>query len=296
MKRLVRWLRGIRSCALAPALEAQTGIRVSLSAEVQVLLALRYQELRRLGGALPSFEDAGFQIFSESNEDGILCFIFALIGATHRKLVDMGARGVVGSNSANLIVGHGWEALLIDFDERELGGARQFYDRSHATSVYPPRTLARWITPANVNAALAEQGFEQDLDLLCIDLDGQDYWIWRAINRAQPRVVVVEYQAMFGPDVAVTVPEAERFEPRMMGRFLLHGGASLPAWVSTMRHKGYRLIGCNSYCYNAFFMHEDEGRDVFPEVPVASCFHHALARWAMKELLPLSTQFDWVEV
>jgi len=67
---------------------------------------------------LPSFDEIGFRVLSQNDEDGILLYIFSLIGATNKKVVDIGCSSIENSNTANLIINHGWIGLLIDYDER----------------------------------------------------------------------------------------------------------------------------------------------------------------------------------
>lgn len=92
---------------------------------------------------------------------------------------------------------------------------------------------------------------------MSIDIDGVDYWIWDAITVIKPRVVVLEYQDIIGPDKALTMPYSDDFDasnyPMTLGMpdFC---GASLPAFVKLARKKGYRLVGCNRLYYNAFFI------------------------------------------
>ena len=73
---------------------------------------------------LPKFDEVGFRVFSESDEDGILHYIFSLIGTSNKKLVDIGSASIFGSNTANLLINHGWTGLLIEGDEESLVSGR----------------------------------------------------------------------------------------------------------------------------------------------------------------------------
>jgi hypothetical protein len=129
-----------------------------------------------------------------------------------------------------------------------------------------------WITKNNINELIETNGFSGEVDLLSIDIDGVDYWIWRAITCIQPRLVVVEYNNRWTANESVTVPYEAEFQGRgatVMGEGYF--GASLPAFVKLGLEKGYRLVGANSIGTNAFFMRNDIGRDFFPEVTAESC-------------------------
>ena len=105
-----------------------------------------------------------------------------------------------------MILNHGWHGLLVDGNERRVERGARFYARSPHTYVYPPRFVCSWVTRGNVNALLTANGFAGPIDLLSLDLDGIDYWVWEALDAVQPRVVVVEYQDFLGPDRALDRP------------------------------------------------------------------------------------------
>jgi hypothetical protein len=134
------------------------------------------------------------------------------------------------------------------------------------------------------------------VDLLSIDVDGVDYWIWEAITCIRPRVVVVEVQVIWADARAVTVPYSPDFTPQMVDGFGAYSGASLPALVALGRAKGYRLIGSQQYGFNAFFMRNDVGADLFPEACASDCLRHPFVAWARDRLLPLVQDREWIEV
>ena len=139
-----------------------------------------------------------------------------------------------------------------------------------------------------------DNGVEGEIDLFSLDIDGIDYWIWNAVSVIQPRVVLVEYQDIWGPERAVTVPYKPDFN-----RFDVHPdfyGASLPAFVKLGHAKGYRLVGVNRYGFNAFFVRKGIGEDVLPEIPVADCFSHPKVIQGMKKRLPAVENLAWQEV
>ena len=70
-------------------------------------------------------------------------------------------------------------------------------------------------------------------------------------------------------------------------------GASLPAFVKLGKKKGYRLVGCQGYGFNAFFVRNDVGQDIFTEVPAERCFSHPFASWAHDKLLPMVKNLEW---
>lgn len=176
----------------------------------QVGLALRYRDLARSGADLPSLREVGFRVFSDTDEDGILLYLFSVLGTTDRRFVDIGASSPWGSNTANLIRHHGWTGLLVEADPRTAAATSRAYARDPDLR-YPPRVAHAFVTVENVNGLLREHGMTGEIDLLSIDIDGMDYWVWEAVEAVSPRVVVIEFQDILGPDRAVTVPYSPGF-------------------------------------------------------------------------------------
>lgn len=268
-------------------------------AATQLQLKFMYRSLVESGDALPSLSEVGFKAFSQTDEDGILLYIFSIIGTVNRKSVEVCAGNGIECNTANLIINHGWHGLLVDGNETLVKQGQDFYRTNPHTYVYPPRFVHAWITRGTINRTIKENGFEGEIDLLSIDMDGVDYWIWEAIEAIEPRVVVVEYQDIIGPEKSLTVPYSDNFNayehPTTLGmpNFC---GASLPAFTKLARTKGYRLVGCNRCGINAFFIRNPFGENEIPELPIKECFKHPKVLWGMNERFPTVKDFPWVEV
>ena len=287
-----------RDFLIDPILQRRANIQPPDAAS-QLQLQLTYQAWKESGRALPPLSQIGFKAFSQTDEDGILLYIFSIIGSASKKSVEICAGNGIECNTANLIINHGWHGLLVDGDEALVRSGNEHYKGNPNTYVYPPRFVHSWITRDNVNEVITKNGFEGEIDLLSIDMDGVDYWIWSAINCIEPRVVVVEYQDIIGPDKALTVPYSDAFNA--YEHPTTHGmpnfcGASLPAFVKLARTRGYRLVGCNRYGYNAFFIKNPLGEKEIPGIDIRDCFKHPKVLWGMKERFPTVKDFPWVEV
>ncbi|HEX7705704.1 MAG TPA: hypothetical protein VF701_04510 [Thermoanaerobaculia bacterium] len=270
-----------------------------MDAGSQVLLGLMYRDLLASGRPLPRFRDTGFKVFSQTDEDGLLLYIFSLIGAEKRTAVEICAGNGIECNAANLIVNHGWHALLVDGNAERVERGRTYYREHRWTYVYPPSFVQAWITRDNVNEVISSNGFSGEVGLLSIDLDGVDYWIWEAIQVIEPRVVVVEYQDIIGPDRALTVPYSDDFDAwihPMTDGTPNYFGASLPAFVKLASRKGYRLVGCNRLGYNAFFVRRGLCDDELPEIAARECFSHTKVIEGMRDRFPTVKDYPWVEV
>jgi hypothetical protein len=298
MKRLKKLARKIREWSNLPVthwLREHTGPDTA----AQIQLRLTYQQLVASGAALPALGDVGFKVFSQADEDGILLYLFSLLGTTNKKCVEICAGHGMECNTANLIIHHGWTGLLMDGDPALVRQGQMFYKHHTATFIYPPTFVQAWITKDNINDLVRMNGFAGEIDLLSLDVDGVDYWIWQALEVIQPRVVVLEYQDIIGPEKCLTVPYTEDFSSARypstneMPNFC---GASLAAFTKLARRKGYRLVGCNRYGFNAFFVRAGLGEKLQPEIPVADCFTHPKVLWGMKERWPTVKDLPWVEV
>lgn len=247
-------------------------LEIANSQVAQHALFLQYRDLAARARGAARLADAGFRTFSQADEDGLLLYVFAAIGFESRVLVDLGAALPEGSNTANLLCNWGFSGLLVDGDAQLAERSRAFYARHRDTWLHPPRVLHSWVTAENCNALLSGAAISGEIDLLSIDLDGVDYWVWRALDVVRPRVVVVECQDLWGAERSVTVPYRADFA--RPGADYDYCGASLPALVKLGHAKGYRLVGTNRYGYNAVFVRKGLAEEALPEADPAACLSH----------------------
>lgn len=266
---------------------------------VQILLQMRYRELAASRQPLPSFDDVELRFMSQNGEDGILLFLFALIGTTNKRCVEICAGDGLECNTANLIVNHGWQGLLVDGSEALLERGGEFYRNGSETWFWPPRLERAWVTAETVNQLVTGAGFAGPLDLLSLDMDGVDYWVWKALDSVDARVVVLEYNPALGPDVSYAVPYDPAFELQKHAQtdgHPWHTGASLRAYARLAKTKGLRLVGVQRYGFNAFFVKEGLAEDLLPTVTPESCYTHPAAIGGMELFAAQRDMFPWVRV
>ncbi|NDJ61548.1 MAG: hypothetical protein GYB67_10515, partial [Chloroflexi bacterium] len=139
----------------------------------QIQLRQHYQALLNTNPALlPALHETEFRIYSQHGEDGIIHYIFSIIGATTKRCVEICAGDGIQCNSANLIIHHGWDGLLFDGDAKNVERGRRFYQVTPDTISYPPVFELAWITRDNINDLIRRAGFAGEVDLLTIDIDG----------------------------------------------------------------------------------------------------------------------------
>ena len=198
-----------------------------------------------------------------------------MLGVANKSVVEICAGVGSECNAANLIINHAWDGLLFDGDAQNVNIANAFYGRFPDTFWRPPTVRQAWIDAETINDRISENGYTGEIDLLSLDMDGVDFWIWKAINCINPRVVVLEINDCIRAD-AVAVPYNRSFigpteeKPGWLG-------ASLAAWVKLGREKGYRLVGY-SQRGECLLGDNDLGADLIPEVSAASCLNDRTTR------------------
>jgi hypothetical protein len=198
----------------------------------------------------------GFKVYSQNDEDGIIQEIFHRIGTTDRRFVEFGVQTGVECNTVKLLI-EGWSGLWIDADPLKVAVIRRnfapFLDGGGLT------VLQDLVTAENINTLLTRAGMDGEIDFLSIDIDYNDYWVWKAIDAVRPRVVAIEYNAAFRPPLSITVP----YDPQGRWDGSNYHGASLEALVRLGTAKGYAIVGCSIAGVNAFFVRGDQCGDRF---------------------------------
>jgi hypothetical protein len=231
-----------------------------------------YPELASEADPQTAFNRSECRVYSQNGEDGILLYLFSRIGVTDRRYVEFGIGDGRECNTTNLAVTFGWGGLAMDADEVLVRSARTFYATRPTLRASGVRVEHARVEPDTVNELLLEFGVGGDLDLLSIDIDGNDYWVWEAVRAISPRIVVIEYNASFGDSRSVSIPyrpSFDRYKEHVSG---FYHGASLRALTRVARRKGYVLAGCDSRGSNAFFVREDAASGRIEPVEVAAAF------------------------
>lgn len=299
---LRKWLRGIGFVMLENTSHDLKSQFASLHKATQLSLILQYRgELRAfrsgLTNQLPSFDEVELRCCSQNGEDGILLYIFALIGTTNKKVVEICCGNGIECNAANLILHHGWYGLLIDGNARLIEEGKKIYKQHKDTFSMPPFLKHAWVTKYNVNEVIAtEYGFSGEIDLLSLDMDGVDYWILKEIDIVSPRVIVLEYANIWHTSKSVTVPYDDNFDFRRYSHGFNFSGASLPAFIKILDTKGYRYVGSQSLGFNAFFVRNGIGEDCLPQVSAETIFKTPKVIYCTQDRMQLVENLPWTEV
>lgn len=199
------------------------------------------------------YSDIEFNVFTYHGEDGLLFNVLSRLNNVPKVFVDIGAGTCVKSNCTNLALNLGWNGLFIDADSRNMAIGRSFYAKLSLTKFHPPYFIEDKVTPQNVNGLLNSVNIKGEIGLLSIDIDGDDYWIWKATDTVNPYVVIIECKVEFGSRALVT-PYSQVTNNYNNAKYL---GSSVPALCKLGKQKGYTLVSANRHGYNLIFLRND---------------------------------------
>ena len=198
-----------------------------------------------------------FGLLSQNEEDGIVLALLRAAGPGPGRCVEIGC-GENGGNSGMLVGELGFHGLMVDADEENVATVQRRFPPSRLTAA------TAFVEPDSVDDLLRSHGFEGEVDVLSIDIDGNDIWVWEALEAVRPRIAVIEFNSLFGPDRCVVVPYQRGFvRLDVAGADGTYFGASLAALAAVGARKGMRLVAVDQRGVNAFFLRED----IAPEIP-----------------------------
>jgi hypothetical protein len=187
--------------------------------------------------SLSDLESREKKITSQNGEDGVIEALFEILGETNRYFVEFGVEGGTQCNTAALLE-RGWQGLMMDL---------------HGVCENPRATIRKeFVTAENINLLFRKYDVPEHFDLLSIDIDGNDFWVWREIA-ARARVVVIEYNSSPPPSECSAIV----YDPNFQFENTDYYGASLLAFQRLGRLKGYTLVYCERHGVNAFFVADE---------------------------------------
>ena len=230
----------------------------ALRSDRSVYLALAAMETRRRApshdsGPLTRYE---LSCFSQNGEDGVLSEVLARVGIEHRWFVEFGIQDGREGNCVFLADVEGWNGLFMEADPGSFTRLSAKYARTESV-----QTVETVVTPDNLDQLLATAAVPEELDVLSIDVDGQEYWIWESLRRHRPRVLVIEYNSALPAFEPLTLP---RSHTGWDGTDYI--GSSLMALELLAAQRGYRLVHTELTGLNAFFVRSDLAPDRFPSL------------------------------
>jgi hypothetical protein len=215
----------------------------------------------RLNSQWPAVDDirqVEFQVFSQWGDDGIIQYLVSKLDIPNKTFIEFGVEDYRESNTRFLLINNTWHGLVMDGSEKNV----DFIRRDQISYNYHLHAKQAFVTKENINVLLIEnflnKGYASEIGLLSIDIDGNDYWIWQEIAVLQPIIVIVEYNAAFGPTNKWVVPYKADWKGPVEHHSRAYWGASVNAFCDLGARKGYSFIGCNSNGNNAYFIRNDK--------------------------------------
>ena len=202
-------------------------------------------------------QKAEFQVFSQWGDDGIIHFLTNYLDIPKKTFIEFGVENYTECNTRFLLMNSNWSGLVLDGSESNINAIKA----DEISWRHDLMSICAFVTAENINDLISRK-FVGEIGLLHVDIDGNDYWVWKAISVVNPIILVIEYNSIFGPDKPWTVPYDPDFVRSKMHHSNLFYGTSILSACDLAKEKGYSFIGCNSNGNNAYFVRDDKVADV----------------------------------
>ena len=254
LKRILHRVRHLRTRRADALLERLESLQLSLG-RIEARLAADVP-----AGAIA---EAEFKVWSQWGEDGIIEHLLRHVPVDRHIFVEFGVESYREANTRFLLSNRNWSGLVMDGSKENIAFVRE----DAISWRHDLKAKAAFITRENINALIAAADIAGDIGILSVDIDGNDYFVWEAITSISPRIVIAEYNAIFGASAAVSVPYDPAFYRTKAHSSNLYWGCSLAALAHLGEKKGYVLVGCNENGNNAFFVRRDVATAFTPQKP-----------------------------
>ncbi|MDX2066446.1 MAG: hypothetical protein SFX74_11950 [Fimbriimonadaceae bacterium] len=194
--------------------------------------------------------DFGYSVYSQFGEDGIIQYLVHHVPIENDMFIEFGVEDYRQSNTRYLLETNDWRGIILDM----VDDAPRFLEQSGLRGWHTIDYVSSMITAENINTLLSP--YAGDIGLLSMDIDGNEYWIWKALEVISPRIVVCEFQPNFGPELPLTVPYQPDFQRTAYHSSNLCYGVGLAALGLLAEAKGYTFVGTTGQ-HNAFFVRND---------------------------------------
>ena len=222
------------------------------------LASKNYKDVRNLN-------QVEYKVFSQSGEDGIIDFLLSNLNIEKPKFIEIGVGDYSEANTRFLYERCSPKGLIIDC----LNDLENKISKNIKLWTGDLKIVENYINSKNLIKILEENDFINDIDFFSLDIDGIDYWILEKLPSNFTKVAVIEFNANFGDELEITVPNMENFNRTEYHFSNLCFGMSIKAAINLMEKKNYYFIGTNLMRTNAFFISKDYSKDkYFPNIEI----------------------------
>lgn len=225
----------------------------ALAERQSLMLATLLAEKNRTRQRVHGLYEVEFSAYSQWGEDGVIDWLIDRLPGIPPTFIEFGVENYQESNTRLLLQLRNWSGLVLD-------GSHKHIDDIKNQDIYWRHELSAmcaFIDKDNINDLISSANLSGDVGLLSVDIDGNDYWVWQAIEVVNPVIVVCEYNAVLGDMHSVSVPYQATFQRTKADPSNLYFGASIRALVALGKSKGYTFVGTTSTGANAFFVRND---------------------------------------
>ena len=215
-------------------------------------LLLKRNKLKKI----EKIEDIEFKIFSQFGDDGIIQFLIDKleIDYEHQNFIEFGVEDYSEANTKFLLLNNNWSGLILDSSNENIENIK----KKNFFWKFELEAIKCFIMKENINSIITNSNMnKKKIGILSIDIDGNDYWVWKEINVIDPLIVIVEYNSTFGFEKKISIPYKQDFERSKAHHSNLYWGASIEALKFLAKQKGYKFLTTNSAGNNAYFIKEN---------------------------------------
>ena len=226
------------------------------SNEVQKLALGKMLSKKNKLKTIEKIEDIEFKIFSQFGDDGIIQFLIdkLKIDYEYHNFVEFGVEDYSEANTKFLLLNNNWSGLILDSSNENIENIK----KKNFFWKFELEAIKSFITKENINSIITNSNINRKkIGILSIDIDGNDYWVWKEINVIDPLIVIVEYNSTFGFEKKISIPYKQDFDRSKAHHSNLYWGASIEALKFLAKQKGYKFLTTNSAGNNAYFIKEN---------------------------------------
>lgn len=220
------------------------------------------------GRKIKDLSEVEFRVYSQWGEDGIIEWLVSQINVPNTRFLEFGVENFREANCRFLLMNRNWKGLVFDGSRDHMSALRS----ERLYWMFDLTAKAAFVTAENIDSLITEAGFAGPLGLLSIDIDGNDYWVWKSIRSVDAAIVVCEYNPILGDRYPIAVPydpQFRRFDSHHSG---LYFGCSIEAIRQLATIRGYTFIGTNSNGINAFFVRNDLATPILEKMETVKAF------------------------
>jgi hypothetical protein len=216
-----------------------------------------------------------FSVFSQWGEDGIINYLINNLKLSSKNFIEFGVENYIESNTRFLLQNYNWSGVIFDSNKDNINQIKKhyYYWRHDLNAVHA------FINVKNINDLISKNiKKNNNVSVLSIDIDGNDYWVWKSLKAIDPDIVIIEYNYRFGKKDAVTVPYMSNFNRFNAHYSSLYYGASLKALCKLAEKKRMSLVCANLAGNNAFFVKNKLLNSKVKALTIDNCFREGKFR------------------